>query len=163
MFADWAVSWARTCHQLSKGFRQRVGLAQAILRNPQILILDEPTSGLDPNQQQEVRNLIQTLKHKKTVLLSTHILSEAHTSCDRVLIIHKGKIVADAHARIAEVSRPRSGNRLRIELKAPAAVATEQAISKQIPRSRSGNRFQKVLGHRSHFPDRGIRQRNRRP
>jgi len=80
---------------LSKGFRQRVGLAQAILHDPEILILDEPTSGLDPNQQAEVRQLIQTLKQKKTVLLSTHILSEAQSSCDRVFIIHEGQIVAD--------------------------------------------------------------------
>jgi ABC-2 type transport system ATP-binding protein len=80
---------------LSKGFRQRVGLAQAMLHDPEILILDEPTSGLDPNQQDEVHALIQTMRQKKTVLLSTHILSEASRVCDRVLIIHKGKIVAD--------------------------------------------------------------------
>jgi ABC-2 type transport system ATP-binding protein len=80
---------------LSKGFRQRVGLAQAILHDPEILILDEPTSGLDPNQQDEVHALIQTMRQNKTVLLSTHILSEASRVCDRVLIIHKGKIVAD--------------------------------------------------------------------
>jgi ABC-2 type transport system ATP-binding protein len=80
---------------LSKGFRQRVGLAQAILHDPEILILDEPTSGLDPNQQDDVHALIQTMRLKKTILLSTHILSEASRVCDRVLIIHKGKIVAD--------------------------------------------------------------------
>ena len=80
---------------LSKGYRQRVGLAQAILHDPEILILDEPTSGLDPNQQDEVHALIQTMRQRKTVLLSTHILSEASRVCDRVLIIHKGKIVAD--------------------------------------------------------------------
>src|SRR6185295_10847270 len=81
--------------ELSKGYRQRLGLAQAILHDPEILILDEPTSGLDPNQQSEVRQLIQTLKQKKTVLLSTHLLSEAQSACDRVLIIHQGAIVAD--------------------------------------------------------------------
>jgi ABC-2 type transport system ATP-binding protein len=80
---------------LSKGFRQRVGLAQAILHDPEILILDEPTSGLDPNQQDEVHALIQTMRQRKTVLLSTHILPEASRVCDRVLIIHQGKIVAD--------------------------------------------------------------------
>jgi ABC-2 type transport system ATP-binding protein len=80
---------------LSKGYRQRVGLAQAILHDPEILILDEPTSGLDPNQQDEVHALIQTMRQRKTVLLSTHILSEASRVCDRVLIINKGKIVAD--------------------------------------------------------------------
>lgn len=80
---------------LSKGFRQRVGLAQAMLHDPEILILDEPTSGLDPNQQREVHTLIQTMRSRKTVLLSTHTLSEATSVCDRVLIIHRGRIVAD--------------------------------------------------------------------
>jgi ABC-2 type transport system ATP-binding protein len=109
---------------LSKGFRQRVGLAQAILHDPEILILDEPTSGLDPNQQQEVRQLIQTLKQKKTVLLSTHILSEAQTTCDRVLIIHKGKIVADGTPDLLREQMSK-GHRLLLELKAPAAAAQE--------------------------------------
>lgn len=80
--------------ELSKGYRQRLGLALAILHDPQILILDEPTSALDPNQQKEVRDLILRLKEKKTVLLSTHILPEAQRICDRILIIHKGSIVA---------------------------------------------------------------------
>lgn len=80
---------------LSKGFRQRVGFAQAILHDPEILILDEPTSGLDPNQQREVHALIQSMRQKKTVLLSTHTLSEASDVCDRVIIIHRGRIAAD--------------------------------------------------------------------
>jgi len=80
---------------LSKGYRQRVGLAQAILHDPEILILDEPTSGLDPNQQREVHALIQSMRQHKTVLLSTHTLSEASTVCDRVIIIHRGRIAAD--------------------------------------------------------------------
>jgi len=84
---------------LSKGFRQRVGLAQAILHDPEILILDEPTSGLDPNQQREVHSLLQTMRSRKTILLSTHTLSEASTVCDRVLIIHQGRIVADGDPR----------------------------------------------------------------
>jgi len=109
---------------LSKGFRQRVGLAQAILHDPEILILDEPTSGLDPNQQQEVRQLIQTLKQKKTVLLSTHILSEAQTACDRVLIIHQGKIVADGTPDLLREQMSK-GHRLLLELKAPAAASQE--------------------------------------
>jgi len=86
---------AKDIAHLSKGFRQRVGLAQAILHDPDILILDEPTSGLDPNQQDEVHALIQAMRQRKTILLSTHILSEASRVCDRILIIHKGKIVAD--------------------------------------------------------------------
>ncbi len=80
---------------LSKGFRQRVGLAQAMLHDPEILILDEPTSGLDPNQQRDFHVLIQSMRAHKTILLSTHTLSEAETVCDRVLIIHRGRIVAD--------------------------------------------------------------------
>ncbi|MBK9107525.1 MAG: ATP-binding cassette domain-containing protein [Saprospiraceae bacterium] len=81
--------------ELSKGFRQRVGLAQAICHNPKILILDEPTTGLDPNQIVEIRELIRKLGREKTVILSTHILPEVEATCDRILIINKGKIVAD--------------------------------------------------------------------
>ncbi len=81
--------------ELSKGYRQRVGLAQAMINNPEVLILDEPTSGLDPNQIIEIRNLIKKLGKQKTVILSTHILSEVQATCDRVIIINKGKIVAD--------------------------------------------------------------------
>lgn len=80
---------------LSKGYRQRVGLAQAMLHDPEILILDEPTSGLDPNQIVEIRDLVRSLGEQKTVILSTHILPEVEASCDRVLIINRGKIVAD--------------------------------------------------------------------
>src|SRR5690606_14430644 len=80
--------------QLSKGYRQRVGLAQAILHDPDILILDEPTSGLDPNQLQDIRSLIKTLGRQKTVLLSTHIMQEVEAVCDDVIIIHEGQIVA---------------------------------------------------------------------
>ena len=80
---------------LSKGYRQRVGLAQAMIHDPPILILDEPTSGLDPNQIVEIRELIRNIGREKTVVLSTHILPEVQASCDRVLIIHKGEIVAD--------------------------------------------------------------------
>lgn len=80
---------------LSKGYRQRVGLAQAMIHNPEVLILDEPTSGLDPNQVVEIRNLIKKLGKKKTVILSTHILQEVQALCDRVIIINKGVLVAD--------------------------------------------------------------------
>jgi ABC-2 type transport system ATP-binding protein len=81
--------------ELSKGYRQRVGLAQALIHDPDILILDEPTSGLDPNQIVEIRKLIRELGQQKTVILSTHILPEVEATCDRILIINKGKIVAD--------------------------------------------------------------------
>lgn len=80
---------------LSKGYRQRVGLAQALIHDPKILILDEPTSGLDPNQLVEIRKLIKTISQKKTVLFSTHIMQEVQALCDRVIVINKGEIVAD--------------------------------------------------------------------
>jgi ABC-2 type transport system ATP-binding protein len=80
---------------LSKGYRQRVGLAQALIHDPEVLILDEPTSGLDPNQIQEIRALIRSIGKEKTVMLSTHMMQEVEAICDRAIIIHKGKIVAD--------------------------------------------------------------------
>jgi len=81
--------------ELSKGFKQRVGLAAALIHNPEILILDEPTTGLDPNQLVEIRNLIKQVGQDKTVLLSTHIMQEVDKMCNRVIIINKGKIVDD--------------------------------------------------------------------
>lgn len=81
--------------QLSKGYRQRVGLANALLHNPEVLILDEPTTGLDPNQLVDIRELIKSLGKEKTVFLSTHIMQEVEAICDRVIIINKGEIVAD--------------------------------------------------------------------
>ena len=85
----------RPIAHLSKGYRQRVGLAQAILSEPDILILDEPTEGLDPNQRVEIRKMITRLGQDHTVLLSTHVMQEAQAVCDRLLIIHQGKIIAD--------------------------------------------------------------------
>ena len=81
--------------ELSKGYRQRVGLAQAMIHNPSVLILDEPTSGLDPNQLVEIRALIKDMGQEKTVMLSTHIMQEVEAICDRIIIINKGEIVAD--------------------------------------------------------------------
>ena len=80
---------------LSKGYRQRVGLAQALIHDPEVLILDEPTSGLDPNQLVEIRKLIKAISHNKTVMFSTHIMQEVQALCDRVIVINKGEIVAD--------------------------------------------------------------------
>lgn len=81
--------------ELSKGYKQRVGLAQALIHDPEVLILDEPTSGLDPNQIVEIRKLIKNIGREKTIILSSHILAEVEATCDRILIINKGKIVAD--------------------------------------------------------------------
>ena len=102
--------------ELSKGYRQRVGLAQAMIHDPEILILDEPTTGLDPNQIVEIRKLIRELGQHKTVILSTHILPEVEATCDRILIINKGKIVANGTAE--SLRNQSSGNavmRVRIE------------------------------------------------
>lgn len=85
----------KNINELSKGFRQRVGLAQAMIHDPEVLILDEPTTGLDPNQIVEIRKLIKDLGKEKTVILSSHILSEVEATCDRILIINRGRIVAD--------------------------------------------------------------------
>lgn len=89
--------------QLSKGYRQRVGLAQALIPNPKVLILDEPTTGLDPNQLEEIRSLIKEIGKDKTVLLSTHIMQEIKAICNRVIIINKGEIVAD-YPDISQIS-----------------------------------------------------------
>lgn len=85
----------KTIRELSKGYRQRVGLAQALIHDPEVLILDEPTTGLDPNQIREIRELITNIGREKTIILSSHILAEIEATCDRVLIINKGKVVAN--------------------------------------------------------------------
>ncbi|HKM93380.1 MAG TPA: gliding motility-associated ABC transporter ATP-binding subunit GldA [Prolixibacteraceae bacterium] len=94
---------------LSKGYRQRVGLAQALIHNPDVLILDEPTSGLDPNQLDEIRHLITGISQNKTVMLSTHIMQEVEAICNRVIIINKGQIIADGPtAQINTISKTRA-------------------------------------------------------
>jgi len=102
--------------ELSKGYRQRVGLAAALIHDPEILILDEPTSGLDPNQIAEIRSLIKQLGKEKTVLVSTHILSEVEAICERVIIIDRGKIVADASLEEIQSSF-HNQNRIYFEIK----------------------------------------------
>lgn len=92
------VEQSKRIGMLSKGYRQRVGLAAAIIHDPEVLILDEPTTGLDPNQLVEIRELIKSIGKKKTVILSTHIMQEVEAICDRVVIINKGEIVADNKA-----------------------------------------------------------------
>lgn len=96
------VEQGKKIGMLSKGYRQRVGLAAAIIHDPEVLILDEPTSGLDPNQLVEIRDLIKSIGKKKTVMLSTHIMQEVEAICDRVVIINKGEIVADDKASVLQ-------------------------------------------------------------
>lgn len=113
---------------LSKGYRQRVGLAQAMIHDPDVLILDEPTSGLDPNQLLDIRYLITSLGKQKTVILSTHIMQEVEAICDRVIIINKGKIVADDRTdRIQQLTSRESA--LEVEFES----ATEINRLRQIP------------------------------
>ncbi|MGB5988045.1 MAG: ATP-binding cassette domain-containing protein [Desulfobacterales bacterium] len=95
----------RSVGELSKGLNQRVGLAHAMMIDPEILVLDEPTSGLDPNQIVEIRDIIRRIGEEKTVILSTHILSEAEATCDRIVIIDRGKIVADDRTRNLQEAR----------------------------------------------------------
>jgi ABC-2 type transport system ATP-binding protein len=112
--------------ELSKGYRQRVGLAQAMIHDPEILILDEPTTGLDPNQIVEIRKLIRELGKEKTVILSTHILPEVEATCDRILIINKGKIVADGTAdTLRKQATGREILKVRIEDGSADAIAHE--------------------------------------
>ncbi|MET6998629.1 gliding motility-associated ABC transporter ATP-binding subunit GldA [Chitinophaga defluvii] len=99
---------AKKIGALSKGYKQRVGLAQALLHNPEVLILDEPTSGLDPNQLADIRQVIKDLGNNKTVILSTHIMQEVEALCSRVIIINKGKIIADD--QLARLQQSGAGN-----------------------------------------------------
>lgn len=106
---------AKKVGQLSKGYKQRVGLAAALLHNPEVLILDEPTSGLDPNQIVEIRNVIKEQGKDKLVLFSSHILQEVEAICDRVIIINKGKIVADD--KLSNLQKTSSNNIVRVAFK----------------------------------------------
>jgi ABC-2 type transport system ATP-binding protein len=126
--------------QLSKGFRQRVGLAQAMIHNPQVLILDEPTTGLDPNQVVEIRALIKEIGKDKTVILSTHIMQEVESMCNRVVIINKGKIVADDV--IGKLKQGLSGDmQITIELKQQIPVDTLKQIQGVKDVKQSGKKY----------------------
>jgi len=115
---------------LSRGFRQRVGLAQALLHEPRVLILDEPTTGLDPNQIVEIRGLIREVGQTRTVILSTHILSEVQVTCDRVLIIHEGQLVADD--RTDRLTESVSGRILTVGLGAGKVDADRATLKAQL-------------------------------
>jgi ABC-2 type transport system ATP-binding protein len=127
--------------ELSKGYRQRVGLAQAMIHDPEVLILDEPTTGLDPNQIVEIRKLIRELGKEKTVILSTHILPEVEATCDRILIINKGKIVADGTAEsLRKQSRGQNVIRIRGEEVSPGeALAAILLLPSVAEAALSGN------------------------
>ena len=107
----------RLIQNISKGFKQRVGLAQALIADPEILILDEPTVGLDPNQVLEIRNLISQLRGQHTIILSTHILSEVQASCDRVIIIKEGKMVTQESLSSLREKQSRSRRRISVRVK----------------------------------------------
>ncbi len=114
--------------QISKGYRQRLGLAQAIVHDPPVLILDEPTSGLDPNQIGEIRQLIKTLGSEKTLILSTHILPEVQSTCDRILIMNHGKLVADGSPD--ELAARAGGEEIiRIQLKGQPSDCREKLLN----------------------------------
>ena len=113
---------------LSKGYKQRVGLAHAMMNDPEILVLDEPTSGLDPNQIVEIRQIIKQIGKEKTIILSTHILSEAEATCDRVVIINRGKIVADGSTESLKESAVDKKN-IHISLQNASFISVESALS----------------------------------
>lgn len=120
----------RMIQNLSKGFRQRVGIAQALVSNPEVLILDEPTVGLDPKQVAEIRDLIKELKGHHTIILSTHILPEVQATCERIIIINKGKIVAQD--TLNNLANLKSGSR-RVNLKIRKPTAETGPILSAIP------------------------------
>jgi ABC-2 type transport system ATP-binding protein len=115
---------------LSKGYRQRVGLAQALIHDPSVLILDEPTTGLDPNQLEEIRQLIRTISQNKTVMISTHIMQEVEAICNRVVIINKGKLVADG-----SIGQLKAGN-----------FAQKQVVLVEFDKTPDPDALQKVSG-----------------
>jgi ABC-2 type transport system ATP-binding protein len=127
--------------ELSKGYRQRVGLAQAIIHDPEVLILDEPTTGLDPNQIVEIRKLIKDLAASKTIILSTHILPEVEQTCDRVLIINQGRIVADGTPATLR-HQLRGTELLHVRIECPEGVSALEAI-KALPSVASASQDQK--------------------
>ncbi|MBL0043212.1 MAG: ATP-binding cassette domain-containing protein [Flavobacteriales bacterium] len=148
--------------ELSKGYRQRVGLAQAMVHDPQVLILDEPTTGLDPNQIVEIRSLIKELGQAKTVIFSTHILPEVEAICDRILIINKGKIVADgAPSLLRAQAQGEFVLQLRVEDAARdtvlAGLGTLLEVASALPLGGSLDRYE-VKGNQGTDPARAIFQ-----
>lgn len=136
--------------QLSKGYRQRVGLAQAIIHDPDVLILDEPTSGLDPNQVMEIRDLIKNLGSNKTIMLSTHIMQEVEAICSRVIIIDKGKIVADD--KLENLRSLKAEKWLvRVQFASPVNQSDFQKIQGLLQATHLGNNAWRLAGDNAQF------------
>ncbi|MCB0666469.1 MAG: ATP-binding cassette domain-containing protein [Saprospiraceae bacterium] len=139
---------------LSKGYRQRIGLAQALIHDPEILILDEPTTGLDPNQLVEIRQLIRNIGKEKTVVFSSHIMQEVQALCDRVIILHDGKLVADD--KIEYLDRALNNQReIEVELNRPLENKWKLTGLEEVIES-SGNRYRLVFKKSNHDPRESI-------
>lgn len=121
--------YKKRIESLSKGYRQRVGLASALIHDPQVLILDEPTTGLDPNQIVEIRNLIQQVGKDKTIMLSTHIMQEVEAICDRIIIIDNGRIIADGNSQNVRSTVADKKATIVVEFELPVASSQILAIS----------------------------------
>ncbi len=121
--------YKKRIQSLSKGYRQRVGLASALIHDPQVLILDEPTTGLDPNQIIEIRNLIKEVGHDKTIILSTHIMQEVEAICDRIIIIDNGNIIADGETQNVRSSGSTKRTTIVVEFEFPADTSQLMTIS----------------------------------
>lgn len=132
----------KTIETLSKGLKQRVGLAHAMMSDPEILILDEPTSGLDPNQIVEIREIIRKIGKEKTVILSTHILSEAEATCDRIVIINKGRIIADGSTQDIKQRNGDGSSHVRIELE----QADFDGVRKQLESINAVRQVERISG-----------------
>ncbi len=133
---------SKKIRQLSKGYRQRVGLAAALIHDPEVLILDEPTTGLDPNQLKEIRVLIKSIAAKKTIMLSTHIMQEVEAICDRAIIIKKGEIVADNKL---EILQNKGAEIIEVEFQNPLLISVLENI-KEVKRvvQKSETRFELI-------------------
>jgi gliding motility-associated transport system ATP-binding protein len=148
MTRTWVTDMAnRACGKLSKGYRQRVGLAQALIHNPEVLILDEPTAGLDPKQINETRRLIKALAGDHTIILSTHILTEVEQTCQRVVIINKGKVVAeDTPENLTRRLRGSATMFVQVDggraAEAQAALARVDGVARVTPADASGTAFE---------------------
>lgn len=136
----------RPVFELSKGFKQRVGLAQSIIHEPDILILDEPTEGLDPNQRVEIRKLIKDIGRDKTIILSSHVMQEIEATCDRVIIINKGRLIEDTDiSKIGNLSSMQNKTILNVELKGKGIVASIKKLDVEILAKEKGSGGSTIL------------------